>query len=176
MNASTDQPALSVEVDNPVGNTARKLIGELCAEMSARYGIPPSPFSLDETAGPRTVFLVAWLHGKPIGCGALRPFDDDTAEIKRMYVVPTATHGWDGAVAEKFLNSHFGPVEDIAAPRFSIASYNDRVPTKAKVKPQGFYNLLFRHFFEFFFVYFDYFVVKHLQPANVKARRCDPNF
>lgn len=37
---------------------------------------------------PRAVFLVARLSGQPVGCGALRRFDDHTAEIKRMYVAP----------------------------------------------------------------------------------------
>ena len=36
----------------------------------------------------RTVFLVVRLGGQPVGCGALRQIDEDTAEIKRMYVAP----------------------------------------------------------------------------------------
>jgi ribosomal protein S18 acetylase RimI-like enzyme len=36
------------------------------------------------------VFLVARLNGQPVGCGALRRFNDDTAEIKRMFVAPSA--------------------------------------------------------------------------------------
>src|SRR4051812_39687529 len=88
MNFSNDLSALTIQPDDPVGETARKLIKDLCFEMAARYGAPPSPFSFDEAAAPRTVFLVALLHDQPIGCGALRRFDDDTAEIKRMYVAP----------------------------------------------------------------------------------------
>ena len=82
--------ALTIEPADPVGEIARKLIHALCSEMSKRYGAPPNPFSPSEAAAPRTVFLVARLTGQPVGCGALRWFDDDTAEIKRMYVVPTA--------------------------------------------------------------------------------------
>lgn len=89
MNASNDLSALTIETDDPVGETAQKLIGELCAEMSARYGAPPNPFSLAEAAAPRSIFLVARLRGDPVGCGALRPFDYETAEIKRMYVAPS---------------------------------------------------------------------------------------
>jgi GNAT superfamily N-acetyltransferase len=88
MNVTSELPALSVEADDPVGETAQRLINDLSAEMAARYGAPPCPFSSTEAAAPRTVFLVARLHGEPIGCGALRRFDDDTAEIKRMYVAP----------------------------------------------------------------------------------------
>jgi GNAT superfamily N-acetyltransferase len=64
------------------------LIHDLCVEMSVRYGAPPSPFSLAEASAPRTVFLVARVNEEPVGCGALRRFDDHTAEIKRMYVAP----------------------------------------------------------------------------------------
>jgi len=80
--------ALTIETDDPVGETARALIQALCAEMSERYGSPPSPFSRTEAAAPRTVFLVACLRGQPGGCGALRRFDEQIAEIKRMYVAP----------------------------------------------------------------------------------------
>jgi hypothetical protein len=56
--------------------------------MAGRYGTAPSPSSLAEAAAPGTVFLVARLGEEPVGCGALRRFDDETAEIKRMYVAP----------------------------------------------------------------------------------------
>jgi GNAT superfamily N-acetyltransferase len=88
MNTPAELPALRIDAEDPVGETAQNLISDLCAEMSSRYGAPPSPFSLSEAAVPRSVFLVARLHGEPIGCGALRQFDDDTAEIKRVYVAP----------------------------------------------------------------------------------------
>lgn len=79
---------LTIEVADPIGEIARELIHALCSEMSERYGTPPSPFSPSEAAAPRTLFLLARLHGKPVGCGALRRFDDHIAEIKRMYVAP----------------------------------------------------------------------------------------
>jgi GNAT superfamily N-acetyltransferase len=43
---------------------------------------------------PNAVFVVARLEGEPVGCGALKPFEEggavDTAEVKRMYVAPHA--------------------------------------------------------------------------------------
>jgi DNA-binding MarR family transcriptional regulator/GNAT superfamily N-acetyltransferase len=35
-------------------------------------------------------FLIARLHGRAVGCGALKPIDASTAEIKRMWVAPEA--------------------------------------------------------------------------------------
>ena len=79
---------LIICADDPVGEIAQKLIGELCAEIGGRYGVPPSPFSFTEAAKDRTIFLVATLDGQPVGCGAIRQIDDGTAEVKRMYVSP----------------------------------------------------------------------------------------
>jgi ribosomal protein S18 acetylase RimI-like enzyme len=79
---------LTIGTDDPIGPTARELIHDLCAELSGRYGAPPSPFSTSEAAAARTIFLVARLDGQPVGCAALRRIDDHTAEIKRMYVAP----------------------------------------------------------------------------------------
>jgi putative acetyltransferase len=35
-------------------------------------------------------FLVAYLDGVAVGCGAVRRLDQSTAELKRMYVTPSA--------------------------------------------------------------------------------------
>lgn len=40
--------------------------------------------------GPRGRLVVAWCDGEPVGVGALKPVDDTTAEVKRMYVRPQA--------------------------------------------------------------------------------------
>jgi len=87
---ATTQPMLTISPEDPIGETARKLIDDLCAEVGARYGRPPSPFSLSEAAIERTIFLIARLDKEPVGCGAIRRIDEDTAEIKRMYVAPAA--------------------------------------------------------------------------------------
>jgi putative acetyltransferase len=82
--------AITIAVEEAGGEVAQKLIHDLCAELSQRYGTPPSPFSPADTSAPGTAFLVARRSGEPVGCGAVRRIDDLTAEIKRMYVAPTA--------------------------------------------------------------------------------------
>jgi GNAT superfamily N-acetyltransferase len=74
--------------DSPV---ARRLIGELQSEYVERYGGPDATeVDPEEFAPPGGGFLVAYLCGQPIGCGGFRRFDDQTAEVKRMFVLS----GW----------------------------------------------------------------------------------
>lgn len=83
-------PQITVERADPHGAMAAKLVADLCDELSRRYHRPPSPYTMEEAADPRAGFVVARLHGEPVGCGALRRIDETTVEIKRMYVAPDA--------------------------------------------------------------------------------------
>jgi GNAT superfamily N-acetyltransferase len=38
---------------------------------------------------PAGEFVVATLHGEPVGCGALKFHGDEPTELKRMWVAPT---------------------------------------------------------------------------------------
>jgi putative acetyltransferase len=78
------------DVTSPV---ARFLITALDAEVRALYPEEDANhFRLDEeeVAPGRGAFLVADDDHEPVGCGAVRLIEPDTAEIKRMYVVPAA--------------------------------------------------------------------------------------
>jgi ribosomal protein S18 acetylase RimI-like enzyme len=39
---------------------------------------------------PAGLFLLATLHGEPVGCGALKLHGDEPTELKRMWVSPAA--------------------------------------------------------------------------------------
>ena len=72
---------------------AAALIAALNAELSATYpeeGATHFRLDPDEVGEGHGAFLVAYDGGRPVGCGALRRLDTDTAEIKRMYVAPEA--------------------------------------------------------------------------------------
>ncbi|MFD7022526.1 GNAT family N-acetyltransferase [Promicromonospora sukumoe] len=65
-----------------------RLRSDMHAELAARYGIPDQETE-KPTAESVSVFLVARDdQGAATGCGALQLLNDDTAEIKRMYVAP----------------------------------------------------------------------------------------
>jgi putative acetyltransferase len=74
-------------------DVSRALITELNAELSGMYPEPgANHFGLDpaEVAPGRGAFLVVWMNGVPVGCGAVRSLDPQTGELKRMYVAPAA--------------------------------------------------------------------------------------
>src|SRR5262249_32070966 len=94
-------PAVTVRVRREplVSSVARALISALNEELSRQYPEPGSThFRLDteEVSDGRGAFVVAWVDGSPLGCGAVRRLDPTTAELKRMYVAPGARGGGVG--------------------------------------------------------------------------------
>lgn len=82
-----DEPADSAE--------ARQCLAQYFDELSKRFeeGFDPHTWNTttnDEFTPPRGSFVIARLDGSPVGCGALRMIDATTAEIKRMWVAPSA--------------------------------------------------------------------------------------
>jgi GNAT superfamily N-acetyltransferase len=89
-------------LDDPI---ARTLIAALNAELLGRYpeeGATHFRLDADEVASGRGAFVVAWRDAAALGCGAVRRLDADVAgaaaaELKRMYVVPSARGARVGA-------------------------------------------------------------------------------
>ncbi len=67
------------------------LVEAVQAEYVVRYGGPDAtPMTAGEFASPQGGFLVALLDGEPVACGGFRRLGDGVAEVKRMYVTPSA--------------------------------------------------------------------------------------
>jgi GNAT superfamily N-acetyltransferase len=66
---------------------AIQLIQELSAELAALYETSDGSagFKPADVEVPRAAFVIARLDGHAVGCGALRPLDDNAGEVKRMY-------------------------------------------------------------------------------------------
>jgi DNA-binding MarR family transcriptional regulator/GNAT superfamily N-acetyltransferase len=89
--------ATSVQISavDPEHPDAQYCLAEYVAELNRR-----SPRSFDPSVGatalphqvrpPAGQFFVAYLHGEPIGCGAVKHHPDAPAEIKRMWIAPAA--------------------------------------------------------------------------------------
>ncbi|MCR6483713.1 MarR family winged helix-turn-helix transcriptional regulator [Amycolatopsis sp. OK19-0408] len=87
--------AVDVAPCPPGDAAARFCLRAYFAELARRFddGFDPelSISAADaEMTPPAGVLLVATLHAEPIGCGALKFHGDAPAEIKRMWVAPSA--------------------------------------------------------------------------------------
>lgn len=83
------------EVADPRSADARRCIDAYVEELDERFddGFDPArsiSADADELTAPDGLLLLARLRDEPIGCGALKFHDDPPAEIKRMWVDPSA--------------------------------------------------------------------------------------
>lgn len=86
---------VQVAVADPTGAAAQRCLAAYAAELDARFdvgfdparSISATPEELTEPAG---LLLLAWLRDEPIGCGALKLHGHGPAEVKRMWVDPSA--------------------------------------------------------------------------------------
>jgi GNAT superfamily N-acetyltransferase len=58
-------------------------LSEKLKEITGETG--ENSFNIDDMKNSRSLFAVCRYQGQPIGCGALRPLNETTAELKRMY-------------------------------------------------------------------------------------------
>ena len=80
---------ITLQAADPLGEDAKRLLGEMRAEALSRYSDiinPSAPPPANDPLVPRSAFLIARLDGQAVGCAALRPIDAETAEVRRMFV------------------------------------------------------------------------------------------
>jgi GNAT superfamily N-acetyltransferase len=85
--AIAPEPATSAAVQYCLGEYYRELDDRFDGGFDPELSLRPS---LDEFDPPRGVFLVARLHGEPVGCGGLKPISAEAAYLKRMWIAPRA--------------------------------------------------------------------------------------
>ncbi|MFZ4659087.1 MAG: GNAT family N-acetyltransferase [Caldilineaceae bacterium] len=83
-------PTIIAAAEDVRSADSTQLIRELSAELAALYqvGDGSAGFKPEDVEVPRAAFIVARHAGYPVGCGALRPIDETTVEVKRMYTRP----------------------------------------------------------------------------------------
>lgn len=85
---------VEVRTERPSTSAARYCLAQYFAELARRFesGFDPAKSihaTADDFAPPKGHFVIAWLHGNPIGCGALI-WHDDYAYLKRMWVAESS--------------------------------------------------------------------------------------
>ena len=89
----TAAASVTIGIEPEDSRDARQCIAAYYKELDRRFegGFDPGNGGYaGKPANTGSVFLVARLHGRAVGCGALKPVDATTAEIKRMWVAPEA--------------------------------------------------------------------------------------
>ncbi|MFF0387759.1 GNAT family N-acetyltransferase [Kitasatospora sp. NPDC004615] len=86
---------VTLDVVDPDHPDAQHCLRSYFAEIQARFenGFDPARSLLPdagELRPPRGLFLVARLHGEPVGCAGLKLPSGAPAEIKRMWVAPSS--------------------------------------------------------------------------------------
>ncbi len=83
-------PLVAIDVLDPDAPPARACLAAYAAELARRFesGFDPrrNPMPADEVRPPSGLFLVATLHGEPVGCGGLKLHENEPAELARIWV------------------------------------------------------------------------------------------
>lgn len=82
--------AASIAIETPLQDDVRALVKALNAHLNP---LSPPQFqfqmTVEQMAGEdTTVFIARDQTGRPVGMGALKVFNSDLAEVKRMYTLP----------------------------------------------------------------------------------------
>ncbi len=67
-----------------------KLVAQLDSELSERDGEDHAFYHQFNSIDTLKYTVVTYMDEKPMGCGAIKAFDLNTVEVKRMYVAPKA--------------------------------------------------------------------------------------
>lgn len=66
----------------------RKLVAELDKDLAIRDGDDHAFYAQFNKIDTINHVIIASLNGEVVGCGAIKPYDDSTMEVKRMFVSP----------------------------------------------------------------------------------------
>lgn len=78
--------SVSIKITNPDNEKALAITEELSENLYLRFGSDgKNSFQDWENENSKFVFVVAEINTEIVGCGAIRPIDENIGEVKRMY-------------------------------------------------------------------------------------------
>ena len=123
---------------DPQGADALALLHEAAAEVRALYPelfAPDAPAPVNPPTPPRGVYLVAYRNGRPIAGGALRPLDEHSAEVRRMFVRRSARRG---GIARAMLAALEEAALDLGYTRLRLETGDRQASAMALYASEGF--------------------------------------
>jgi DNA-binding MarR family transcriptional regulator/GNAT superfamily N-acetyltransferase len=132
--------AVEVRLGSPDSAAARWCLEQYFAELSARFdvGFDPArsnPARPEDMTPPAGFFVVAWLDGAPVGCGALKVGDEGSGEVKRMWTDPTAR---GLGVARRVLRSLEATAREAGLARLRLETNRTLTEAQALYRGEGY--------------------------------------
>jgi len=132
---------ITVSPEDPRAPEAQALLTAFVDEVQHRYDAAPADVGYFDPAVvsvPKSVFLLARVEGRAVGCGALVPMEDDVVEIKRMFVLPEERgHG----IAKKILDRLQGLAQEFDYDRIRLETGTKQPESIALYGKSGFYRI-----------------------------------
>ena len=132
---------ITVSPEDPRAPEAQALLNAFVDEVQHRYDAAPADvgyFDPSVVSVPKSVFLVARVEGRAVGCGALVPLEDDVVEIKRMFVLPQERgHG----IAKKILDRLQSLAQEFDYDRIRLETGTKQPESIALYGKSGFYRV-----------------------------------
>ena len=110
-------------------------------EVRRRYDEPPADVGYFDPAlvsVAASVFLIARIEGRAVGCGALVPMEDKIVEIKRMFVLPNER---GRGVAKKILQTLQAYAQEFDYDRIRLETGIKQPESIALYGKSGFYRV-----------------------------------
>jgi GNAT superfamily N-acetyltransferase len=79
---------ISLKKTNSEDNDFIQLVSQLDADLRVRDGDEHAFYAQFNKIDQIKHVIVAYREEKPVGCGAIKPYDKNTMELKRMFVLP----------------------------------------------------------------------------------------
>jgi DNA-binding MarR family transcriptional regulator len=132
--------AVEVCAEPPGSAAARWCLEQYFAELAARFdtGFDPvrsNPARAEDMMPPHGVFVVAWLDGAPVGCGAIKFGENGTGEVKRMW---TARGARKLGIARKVLRALEGAARRSGLTRLRLETNRTLTEAQALYRGEGF--------------------------------------